>query len=166
MKVCKICKEEKPLSAYYNTQHHCKRCYNIKQKQYRGNTYKAYQLNYHRSSWGKSQYLLHQIKRRAEKKNWDFDLTREWLEARIKKGYCELTKLPFVLANVKGKSATNPYTPSVDRIDCSKGYTQDNCRVVCWAVNAALMDWGETTLLTVAHSLVNNYKYHEKTFTI
>jgi hypothetical protein len=33
--------------------------------------------------------------------------------------------------------------PSIDRIDSSKGYTPDNCRVVLWIINQAKNDISE-----------------------
>lgn len=53
---------------------------------------------------------------------------------------CAVTGMPFALEVVSGRK---PYAPSIDRIDCAKGYTPDNCRVVCLAVNYAMNVWGE-----------------------
>ena len=33
---------------------------------------------------------------------------------------------------------TAPFKASIDRIDSTRGYTRDNCRLVCWFVNQAL----------------------------
>jgi hypothetical protein len=69
--------------------------------------------------------------------------------ARIEKG-CELTGLSFELqpANQGRKSRS----PSVDRRDCAKGYTEDNCRVILWGLNAALHNWGETEYRAIAEA--------------
>lgn len=40
-----------------------------------------------------------------------------------------------------GAGSKNPWYPSVDRLDCTKGYTRDNVRAVCWAFNQARGDW-------------------------
>lgn len=37
-------------------------------------------------------------------------------------------------------------SPSIDRIDPSGGYTYDNIRIVCHAINCALGTWGEEIL--------------------
>ena len=37
-------------------------------------------------------------------------------------------------------------TVSLDRRDPTKGYTIQNVRVVCWAINAAMGTWGEEVL--------------------
>lgn len=39
-------------------------------------------------------------------------------------GYCSITGIPFVI--IPGKC--NPYHPSVDRINPTKGYVIENCR--------------------------------------
>lgn len=39
-----------------------------------------------------------------------------------------------------------PLAPSIDRIDSSLGYTRQNCRIVCAAVNYAMNVWGEDVL--------------------
>jgi hypothetical protein len=36
-----------------------------------------------------------------------------------------------------------PFSPSIDRIDSNKGYTKDNCRLVCTIVNFGLHRFGE-----------------------
>jgi hypothetical protein len=38
---------------------------------------------------------------------------------------------------------TNPFAPSIDRINPSIGYTKDNIRLVCASVNFALNEFGE-----------------------
>lgn len=56
---------------------------------------------------------------------------------------CAVTGVRFTLEAVSGK---RPYAPSVDRIDSSKGYTVENCRIVCVAANYAMNVWGEQVL--------------------
>jgi hypothetical protein len=82
--------------------------------------------------------ILWRIRMRAKKKGLVFELTREWLQARLDAGVCELTGLPFTPQGLLA-----PAMPSVDRKDSSRGYTSDNCRLICWALNAAFNNWGE-----------------------
>lgn len=72
------------------------------------------------------------------------DLTRTALSGR-----CEITGLPFTLHKPEGYRR-RPYAPSVDRIDASKPYQDDNVRVVCVCVNYALNEWGEKVLRQMA----------------
>lgn len=47
-----------------------------------------------------------------------------------------------------------PLLPSLDRIDCAKGYAFANCRIVCLVVNYAMSDFGENALRIIARSIV------------
>jgi hypothetical protein len=63
-------------------------------------------------------------------------------------GRCEVSGIEFQ-RRAPGVSR-NPWTPSIDRIDSSVGYTAANCRLVCLAVNLAMSTWGEDVILTIA----------------
>lgn len=93
-------------------------------------------------------------RQRARSRKKAFDLTIDWLLATVRKQKyrCALTALPLDL----GKMHRNPFGPSLDRIDCAGGYTQDNVRVVAMAVNIMLSDWGESVLEKVAKAYLAN----------
>lgn len=57
-------------------------------------------------------------------------------------GCCAVTGIRFRMGKNEGGYRA-PFAPSIDRIDSRFGYTKDNVRVVCIAVNWALSDWGE-----------------------
>lgn len=102
-------------------------------------------------------YLAQGIKRassRAKSKKLDFDLTLEWAEGKAREqGYrCALTGIQF-FAERKNRSKYEPFSPSFDRIDPGQGYTQNNVRIVLFAVNVMLQDWGLHVLQIVAQSL-------------
>ncbi len=85
------------------------------------------------------------IRERAERKGLAFELSRprmQELQGQARTGRCEATGLPFDLdAGVD----RNPYFPSLDRIDNSKGYLDDNVRVVVRAFNLIRGDWDDRT---------------------
>lgn len=87
--------------------------------------------------------LFRSAQNRAKERNWEFSLTRAWLREKIDKGHCEATGLPFNTGEFKGVGKADPFSCSIDRKNSSKGYTQENCRVVLWGFNMALSQWGE-----------------------
>lgn len=80
----------------------------------------------------------------------------------IRAGKCEVTGVCFELGEWPD-SDKNPYAPSLDRIDPSKGYSDDNVRVVIWAYNllkGQLSDvWATTTILTMAAGIIKERTY-------
>ena len=77
-----------------------------------------------------------------------------WSLWRRADGKCEVTGIPFSLVRTGGRSVTaRPWIPSVDRISCAVGYEQNNCRIVCHAVNMAMNQWGEKFLMRIAKAL-------------
>jgi hypothetical protein len=98
-------------------------------------------------------------RQRAAAKGLPFDLDLNYLlaKAEAQDFRCELTGVPFYSSSpVEGAWRVNPYAPSLDRITPSLGYTRDNVRIVTFAVNAMLLDWGEDLFLRV----VGSYRYH------
>jgi hypothetical protein len=63
---------------------------------------------------------------------------------------CALTGIQFDLCVVGTGQARRPFAPSLDRIDSSEGYTRDNTRLVCQAVNFALNAFGEDVFREIA----------------
>lgn len=64
---------------------------------------------------------------------------------------CALTGIRFDL-KLKQYKLANPFRPSVDRIDPSRGYEPDNIRLVCVVVNYALNEFGESILRTLCQA--------------
>lgn len=92
----------------------------------------------------------------AEMRNLDFELTpRDLIALALASGgECTVSGISwdYVTKNVRGK---RPWSPSLDRIDCEKGYSRENCRLVCVAVNIALSDFGEDVLRRIADGMRN-----------
>lgn len=85
----------------------------------------------------------------------EYNLTAEWAEQTYT-GYCSLTGLPFQVAYhaPAGKSGGRPYSPSIDRINPLRGYVQDNCRWVLFAVNSFKGTMTDAEMLTIARALI------------
>jgi len=97
--------------------------------------------------------LVLSAKGRARKKQVPYDLTVQWAQERWT-GRCELTGIPFELAYGRGKKGGRPLSPSLDRIDPAKGYTQGNCRFVLQAINAFKGTMPDEEMLRLAEALL------------
>jgi hypothetical protein len=73
----------------------------------------------------------------------DLDAHKEELKRRVEPMICEMTGVPLAC----GKRSWN--TASLDRIVPELGYTIGNVRIVCWAMNVAMSNWGEDVLYAV-----------------
>lgn len=96
--------------------------------------------------------------RRAAASNISFDLSAAdvefmYIRSKIR---CELSGIGFSFEVSNKRWKSNPWVPSIDRIDSSKGYTLSNCRIVCHAVNRGIGEWGDDVFLKVCQSVVEN----------
>lgn len=89
--------------------------------------------NFYNSNEGRAKTLLNSARNRAHKYP-EFDLDENFILDKIITGRCEVTGLPFDMSS-PSKTSKNPYSPSIDRIDNTKGYTKENTRIVLWQVN-------------------------------
>lgn len=94
--------------------------------------------------------MVSNAKRRSARRGHEDTLTPEELRDICLRsdGRCEVSGLPFSDGASRARRL-QPLVPTLDRIDCSIGYTKDNCRLVCGAVNVAMFDWGEEMFLQV-----------------
>lgn len=102
--------------------------------------------------------MLNGCHKRCMDRNMDFDLTYEWIKSRLDAGVCELSGEKFVMSDLDRSSHYSPYSPSLDRIDSTKGYTQDNCRVILTAINLAINQFGLDAYLTLAKKVIAKQK--------
>ena len=68
-------------------------------------------------------------------------------------GRCEVSGMKL---HTVWQGKRHPMAPSIDRIDSTKGYVRGNCRVVCYAVNVAMLHWGEDVFGQIATGWVLN----------
>lgn len=151
MKKCSSCKEEKQLSEFYKTKTNldglsyvCKLCGLASARSYRKENKERYyfdQQAYRATPVGFVSQVVHNAKTRAKKKNFDFNLTNEDITNLMDKQdmRCAVTGIEMSLHSDTRKKA-NPFKCSLDRIDSNFGYTLDNVRLVCWAVNQMKSD--------------------------
>ena len=96
---------------------------------------------------------------RAAAKGREFDLDADWITERVSLNNfcCELTGIEFYTGRF-GLPVHRAFSPSLDRIDNSRGYTKDNVRIILLAANIMLSDWGHSVFKAVAI----NYATHTK----
>lgn len=103
----------------------------------------------------RAQHILTFTQTRAKRKGLDCDLTLEFITDKLRAGVCEATGLPLTLADAdRGKNKVHPFCPSLDRIDCHKGYVQSNVRMVAYIYNVAKADFSDAEVLQLARALV------------
>lgn len=71
------------------------------------------------------------------------------------RGRCEITGIKFQTGKPE-RARAQPFFHSIDRIDCRRGYEAWNCRIVCYAVNVAMNNWGEDVFARIATGFVVN----------
>lgn len=97
---------------------------------------------------------------RAKNVGNEFNLTKEWVEQKLRDGKCEITGIDFFIKPYSSKSEykrVHPHSPSLDQIDPGKGYTLDNVQVVCDQVNKFKGDRHVTSMVKVAKEFLNEY---------
>ena len=146
VKVCNRCKNPKDLFTFSinkaskdGLQDRCKECDKAYQKQRRSENKESF-LEYGRNYQAKRrqdfeyrlQMLLNASKQRAVLKQREHSLTLQ----DIKELYPINNKCPIFGFDLEFNSAGFRETsPSLDRIDSSKGYTRDNVQVISWKAN-------------------------------
>jgi hypothetical protein len=109
---------------------------------------------YKATTWGRARVLISNAKQRCREKNVEISISAEWVEEHLKRGTCELTGLPFDFGPPTEGLTRLSNAPSLDRINKDKPYTEDNTRVILWAVNCALAEYGTEIMLPILKAMV------------
>lgn len=164
MKKCCECEKIKSTSDFYShgsyrdgLRYECKECTKGRTKSsYNPDKAKAYAKEYnkaHKEQRAKdrqanlAQFLLNACEVRAKKKGLDFNIT---IEDIVIPAICPRLKIP--LFSRSGKSGGGPNSPSVDRVDPSKGYIKGNVQVISWRANELKSNATVEEILLLAES--------------
>lgn len=138
VRVCNICGKEKPLTDFYHGSKRCRPCLRELSQTPEGKEKQ-------RLSSAKASSFRTAFQGIKERGNWrrkPVDPNLSWEDVKTiieKQDYkCALIGLP--LNRIKSR-AWDPLTPSLDRIDNSKGYELGNIRWVCLWANIARHNW-------------------------
>jgi hypothetical protein len=116
----------------------------------------GYSRAHYRTVRGRFLTLISGARGRARKKKWEHDIDIDWALALWTKqgGRCLITNVPLEIDTPlrTQEKYLNPFAPSLDRIECDKGYTKDNTRIVCVAANLAMNRFGADVLRTMLDS--------------
>lgn len=95
--------------------------------------------------------MVRSVRNRAKRRGIDFDIDREWVIEKLHAANyrCAVTGMRFSVDR-NGNEMRRKSAPSLDRIDCTKGYTRDNVRIVLASVNIAMNEWGAEHLFKIA----------------
>jgi archaellum component FlaC len=95
--------------------------------------------------------MLSNAKRRAFKKNLNFNLT---LEDIVVPDLCPILKIPFII----GTKGNYEHTPSLDRINNNLGYIKNNVQIITKKANSMKNSATSEELLLFADWILKNYK--------
>lgn len=114
----------------------------------------AYRTKVRATVYGRAAMLHDNAKQRAKKKDIVFRLSLEYVIAGIAQVFCPKTGVMFDLS--KSGSRTNPFAPSLDRIDSTKPYVDANVQVVAWFYNHMKHEHSETVLLDLCARILEH----------
>lgn len=89
-------------------------------------------------------YTLADLKYKCKRGNMEFDLTADWLRDAL-----AVAKLRWPKIVTCGDDRDSFWYANIDRIDPSKGYTQENCRYLPRCLNVAKWKWSPSEIETL-----------------
>ena len=107
----------------------------------------------------KTKYFLTSKKSKCAQRGLPFDISYDWVYEKLEFGYCEATGLPFSWARAKDLDTwRNPHGPSIDQIEPSGGYIEDNCQMVVFHYNLAKSAFSVEQLTTLARAILEPWE--------
>jgi hypothetical protein len=98
--------------------------------------------------------LFNSAKLKAKKRQLDFDIKYNDVYRQVKRGSCPLSGITFDHRAKPLQGPDLPFRASLDRIDNTRGYFEDNILVIVKIANHAKWNWNQEDLMKLAHGLV------------
>lgn len=114
----------------------------------------AYSNDYKRTIRGRAMTLISNARKRSKLRDVPLELSSEWVEDKLAIGTCQITGIPFNLEPTPEHVTRRWDAPSLDRINKHLPYNEENTRVVLWAVNCALSEYGTEIMLPILKAMV------------
>jgi len=107
------------------------------------------------------QRLYGNAQKRAKQNGWPSpDFTSKWIEEKILNGHCEATGIAFDLeTKTSDIHASNPWVPSIDRIDSSLPYIKSNVQIVVFMYNVCKGEFNHDDVISFCKETVRNLNY-------
>jgi hypothetical protein len=128
---CKLSFHPPGLDGVAPTRTVCKKHYNERAR--KPNRKRRLDLQNDPKKWVWRKVRDHMSKAKYKGQKWKLDC-RDITDRILMQGKCKLSDKEFVY------KFNSPFSPSIDRIDSSKGYTPCNIQFVCTSVNLAKLD--------------------------
>lgn len=164
---CKECRNHYAKNRYHNVPGvREKRRDEAKEKLKNNPEYRESHLRYSKKHYesvdGRAANLFNHARRRSKQIGVEHTVTLEHIRNQIALGFCAVTKLPFDLISDKrhilARKKYNPCSPSIDRINPNKGYTNENTRVVIWWYNMAKGQLSDLEMLDFCKLVVEIFR--------
>ena len=145
-KICSECSKEKSIVNFecYNKKYWAKKCRACKYQIWKQKDIEKARLVSNKATWtfrrtwgGKATMILCSMRDNSKRKGFPLEAiewNKELILSKIVNGKCAISGVDFDLLNYSNNRC-NPFAPSPDRIDNSKGYTLDNVQWVCHIIN-------------------------------
>lgn len=157
MQTCTKCKQTLPITMFYwrcktqgIRQYSCKTCCTAQIKQSMHKRIERDPITY------RCDMMLLGAKHRAKKNNLEFALTHEHVYKLAQQSNCPISNRPFdwkLAIKSDRRGSHTPDSPTLDRIDPRRGYTNDNVWIISYRMNAIKNDGTPQELAMISQAV-------------
>jgi hypothetical protein len=173
-RICTECNEVLPRSNFYKTtlkatgrvQFHaaCKQCYKTRIQKYevrskeKNNGISRSVLSRKKNIKPYASHIINMARARSIKKSMDFSIDVEWFLSALESQdwKCAISGEKMEISAGTGKRLFKGV--SIDRVDNKKGYTPDNCWLVCYSINAFKADSDLQQMINLCRSVAMKWE--------